>query len=191
MSNPTILPILPRKTLIPIRAVVDSLETGQRDVLISQKMAHWRERKLLECQVVVVALCSSQWIQFHRCQLIITVAMVVQVLTESQSTLLSAAIIGCFSWTPKENEHWLGPAAWYSALVMSLFAILRSLFQAFIFSTIKRALGRRSSAKELLMIARVRQITDPVAGNNGGKGDGDLNKQPRRQVKIRWNMVFT
>ncbi|KIN02868.1 hypothetical protein OIDMADRAFT_52694 [Oidiodendron maius Zn] len=151
-------------------------------------MAHWRERKLLECQVVLVAVCSSQWAQFHRCQRIITVVMVIQVLTESQSAFLSAAIIGCFS---KENEHWLGPAAWYSAFVMSLFAILLSSFQAFIFSTIKLASGRRSLAKELLMIARVRQITDQVAGNNGGKGDGELNKQPRRQVKIRWNMALT
>jgi len=60
----------------------------------------------------------------------------------SKATLLAAAVIGCFSWTTPQNgseQHWLGPAAWYCSLILSLTAVLLSSSEAFIFSAIKNA----------------------------------------------------
>ena len=50
--------------------------------------------------------------------------------------MLAAAVIGCFSWATAVNEYWLGPAFWYSSLVLSILAILLSSSQAFIFNAL-------------------------------------------------------
>ncbi|KAM7213896.1 hypothetical protein V8F06_010715 [Rhypophila decipiens] len=80
--------------------------------MIAEKLKRWRDRKLHEFQFVQVA-----------------------------ATLLAAAVIGCFSWSPQieQQQHWLGPAAWYCCLVLSITAVLLSSSEAFIFSAIKNA----------------------------------------------------
>jgi len=46
-------------------------------------------------------------------------------------------VIGCFSWGPIVDEYWLGPAFWYTILVLSILAILLSSSQAFLFNALK------------------------------------------------------
>ncbi|KAK0636778.1 hypothetical protein B0T17DRAFT_485085 [Bombardia bombarda] len=153
-----------QNTLLPILAIMRSVRERESDDVLFQRTRYWRERKLREFQFVQVA-----------------------------GTLLAAAVIGCFSWVPNDGQHWLGPAAWYSCLVLSLFAILLSSSEAFIFSTIKDVPGKTSQARELAMIARVEPITpqqpQPTATDGREKGKGRQRQDV--QVKIKWIMVFT
>ncbi|KAK3321369.1 hypothetical protein B0T19DRAFT_478482 [Cercophora scortea] len=156
-----------QNTLLPVLAIVKAVKEGERDELISRRMRYWRERKLREYQFVSVA-----------------------------GTLLAAAVIGCFSWMPQDNEHWLGPAAWYSCLVMSLFAILLSSSEAFIFSTIKDGPRPRLLVKELAMIALIKEHNPEskpphLARANTDRERGKETPQYARDAEIRWNMVFT
>ncbi|KAK3684049.1 hypothetical protein B0T22DRAFT_431857 [Podospora appendiculata] len=153
-----------QNTLLPVLAIVKAVKEGERDELVSRRMRYWRERKLREYQFVSVA-----------------------------GTLLAAAVIGCFSWMPQDSEHWLGPAAWYSCLVMSLFAILLSSSEAFIFSTIKDGPRPRLLAKELAMIALIKDHPGKphLTRQNTDRERGKETQQYARDAEIRWNMVFT
>lgn len=63
-------------------------------------------------------------------------------------------MIGCFSWEARVHEHWIGPAARYCSLVLSLFAILLSASQSFIFTTLARRNARFGSGLESYTPAR-------------------------------------
>ncbi|KAK3984987.1 hypothetical protein QBC44DRAFT_251596, partial [Cladorrhinum sp. PSN332] len=113
-------------TLFPVLTIAQCVRERQAPDVVSAKISNWRERKLAEYQFITVA-----------------------------STLLSAAVIGCFSWAPRETEHWLGPGSWYASLVLSMTSVLLASSQAFIFSAIKGSSERPSLSRELAMILRV------------------------------------
>ncbi|KAI0898021.1 hypothetical protein F4806DRAFT_387120 [Annulohypoxylon nitens] len=71
-----------------------------------------------------------------------------------QGTLLSAAVIGCFSWPSRNTEHWIGSAARYCSLVLSLFAILLSSSQSFIFNAIIQKNSRTGPTTQINSLAR-------------------------------------
>lgn len=132
-----------------------------------------------------------------------------RLLTFRKGTLLAAAVIGCFSWFPQDAEHWVGPAAWYSSLALSLLAVLLSSSEAFIFSTIKNSPNKPDLATELGMILRLSHPYWDEEGINPanlevgnkitvaeGSGKGpQTNKKPGVSrpvtVDLRWNMIFT
>ncbi|KAK4162952.1 hypothetical protein QBC43DRAFT_320748 [Cladorrhinum sp. PSN259] len=114
-------------TLLPVLAIAKCVRDGESAERVSARISHWKDRKLGEYQFVTVA-----------------------------STLLSAAVIGCFSWTPRETEHWLGPGSWYASLVLSITSVLLSSSQAFIFTTLKTSPSRPTLKRELAMILRIR-----------------------------------
>ncbi|KAK3315431.1 hypothetical protein B0H66DRAFT_565355 [Apodospora peruviana] len=162
-----------QNTLLPVLTVATDLKNGESAEFIAGKLQRWRDRKLHELQFVQVA-----------------------------GTLLAAAVIGCFSWAPKDEEHWLGPAAWYGSLVLSITAVLLSSSEAFILSAIKNAPPVSGSSsrlsQELSMILHVQNW------NNGDNHDDDDNDPEGRshhpvshqgtgpvKVDIRWNMIFT
>ncbi|KAI0450265.1 hypothetical protein F5B21DRAFT_517560 [Xylaria acuta] len=150
-----------QNTLIPIKSIIKSYEQiGETDD--SHRMfAVWQDRKLVELHFVQIA-----------------------------ATLLSGAVIGCFSWAAREREHWLGPASWYCSLILSLFAILLSSTEAFIFNTMK------SSAHSLPLRDRMSMICNIQGSirNYELAGDREKGKSPMprsERARIRWNMVFT
>ncbi|KAK1763960.1 hypothetical protein QBC33DRAFT_548426 [Phialemonium atrogriseum] len=169
-----------QNTLLPILSIARSLKEKDNPRNVSERLAHWRDRKLNELQFTQVA-----------------------------ATLLSAAVIGCFSWIPQDTEHWLGPAAWYSSLALSLLAVLLSSSEAFIFSTIKNSPNRPDLSKELSMILSLshsywdeenviipnlerNDITEPSQGSSREQRARKLPAVERPvKVDIRWNMVFT
>lgn len=123
----------------------------------------------------------------------------------SQGTLLAAAVIGCFSWPAPATTFWLGPACWYSSLVLSLFSVLLSSSEAFVFSSIRDSPGKMSWKKQLAMVLHE---TGKDRVNHGlptpsrpGIPTGDSRELPgltqfeteetRTEVEVRWNMVFT
>ncbi|KAK4224828.1 hypothetical protein QBC38DRAFT_370112, partial [Podospora fimiseda] len=127
-------------TLFPVLTIAQCVRDRQSPEIISAKISNWRERKLSEYQFITVA-----------------------------STLLSAAVIGCFSWAPRDTEHWLGPGSWYASLVLSMTSVLLASSQAFIFSAIKGTSSesrgdRLSLSRELEMILRVRGVHDDYEG---------------------------
>ncbi|RYC61792.1 hypothetical protein CHU98_g4400 [Xylaria longipes] len=127
-------------------------------------LANWQDRKLFELQFVQVA-----------------------------GTLLSGAAIGCFSWNVRDEEHWLGPASWYCCLVLSLFAILSSSTEAFIFSSMKSSLRPVSFQSRLSMICHTENYPREV-GSFASTNDSEKGKSadpPPVRCHIRWNMVFT
>lgn len=66
------------------------------------------------------------------------------------------------------TKHWLGPASRWSCLISSLFAILLSSSQTFIFTVIKLSPRPPQLSEEIAMICLVH----------------------RQKANIRWNMVF-
>ncbi|KAK6843009.1 hypothetical protein PG987_003869 [Apiospora arundinis] len=109
----------------------------------------------------------------------------------------------------------LGPAAWYTCLILSLFAILLSSSEAFIFSNIQTARpalveDRQQSissslSKEISMIIRLdrgglgqgasRERDGPPSDREKGKSVGNQQRYrsspPPPRALVRWNMVFT
>lgn len=116
-------------------------------------------------------------------------------------------MIGCFSWPTPDTVFWLGPACWYTSLVLSLFSVLLSSSEAFLFTTIRDAPQKLGWRKEIAMILLLHEddmscslpilresliATDDAAARR----DTILTSQPRAereslQVSVRWNMVFT
>lgn len=109
-----------QNTLLPIFAIAKAARLQKNNVELATMLSSWRDRKLHELYFVQVA-----------------------------GTLLSAAVIGCFSWEARDFEHWVGPAARYCSLVLSLFAILLSASQSFIFTTLAQRRSRSNQYLEL------------------------------------------
>jgi hypothetical protein len=105
--------------------------------------------------------------------------------------LLSAAVIGCFSWELPETEHWIGPASWYASLVLSVSAILLASSMGWIFNTIAKSPKPPCLEKELAMILKV-PPRRTGADDDDTREKGWLPKSIKaRQAEIRWNMIFT
>ncbi|KAI3342134.1 hypothetical protein F4824DRAFT_191594 [Ustulina deusta] len=150
-----------QNTLIPIKSIVKSYEQSRESDDTHRMFAAWQDRKLIELHFVQVA-----------------------------ATLLSGAVIGCFSWAAREKEHWLGPASWYCSLILSLFAILLSSAEAFIFSTINSPAHSVPLRDRMSMICEMRgTIRDSVPA--GDREKGKLPRPRTERASIRWNMVFT
>ncbi|EFQ36386.1 hypothetical protein CGRA01v4_13743 [Colletotrichum graminicola] len=165
-----------QNTLLPILAIAKAVEDRENDEEISAQLKRWRDRKLSEFQLVQVA-----------------------------STLISAAVIGCFSWPPPDSLHWLGPAFWDASISFSLFSILLAASEQFIFQTLHRSPTPRNVDKELAMILYIRRsrkvepLHSPLeelppipqirAIKIKDKGGWFPKEMPL--VEIRWNMVFT
>jgi hypothetical protein len=103
-----------------------------------------------------------------------------------------------------ETEHWLGPAAWYSSLVLSFSAVLLSSSEAFIFSTIKAGAGERNIFREVSMIIQLSHRYWETSSARDPRQNHDERTSPAKpgkalpthqeravRVKVRWNMVFT
>ncbi|KAK3369948.1 hypothetical protein B0H63DRAFT_497164 [Podospora didyma] len=157
-----------QNTLLPMLSIARSLKDREQPDVISRRLQHWREKKASEFQFIQVA-----------------------------STLLSAAVIGCFSWQPRETQHWLGPAAWYASLVLSLSALFLSSSFSFVFSTIKNSPTRPALSNEVAMVARLSRLVlylQLLAVVPQGKMVASSIVPPPTQalrVAIRWKMVFT
>ncbi|KAF6831027.1 GrpB domain protein [Colletotrichum musicola] len=165
-----------QNTLLPILSIAKTVEDEESDEEISAELKRWRDRKLSEFQLVQVA-----------------------------STLISAAVIGCFSWPPPDSMHWLAPAFWYASISLSLFSILLASSEQFIFQTIHRSPRPRNIDKELAMILYIRRsrAVEPVHSpleevppipqireiKLREKGGWFPKEMPL--VEIRWNMIFT
>ncbi|KAI3317966.1 hypothetical protein HD806DRAFT_513256 [Xylariaceae sp. AK1471] len=156
-----------QNTLMPIRSIIKSFENGREDDETHRMFAAWQDRKLLELHFVQVA-----------------------------ATLLSAAVIGCFSWVTRDKEHWLGPASWYCCLILSLFAIQLSSTEAFIFNSMQASAHSVALRDKISMICEI-QGQPQLGGlrNRVPTGDREKGKSPMppraERAKIRWNMVFT
>ncbi|KAG7039349.1 GrpB domain protein [Colletotrichum scovillei] len=165
-----------QNTLLPILAIAKAVEDRESDEEISAQLKRWRDRKLSEFQLVQVA-----------------------------STLISAAVIGCFSWPPPDSLHWLSPAFWHASISFSLFSILLAASEQFIFQTLHRSPTPRNVDKDLAMILYIRRsrTVEPVhspleevppipqirAIKIKKKGGWIPKEMPF--VEVRWNMIFT
>ncbi|KAK8138124.1 hypothetical protein PG984_001504 [Apiospora sp. TS-2023a] len=163
-----------QNTLLPIQAIAKAINVRRDEEEIHLMLARWRERKLYELHYIQIA-----------------------------GTLLSGAVIGCFSWTPRDKEHWLGPAAWYSCLILSLFAILLSSSEAFIFSNIRApapTLTEHGPVSSPLSV-EVSMIIHIDRGGSRTEQEAEGRREtvaatapslvPPARALVRWNMVFT
>ncbi|KAI2470336.1 hypothetical protein F4781DRAFT_441928 [Annulohypoxylon bovei var. microspora] len=171
-----------QNTLLPILAIANLASTQNRNAELATMLSRWQDRKLHELYFVQVA-----------------------------ATLLSAAVIGCFSWEPRDTEHWIGPAAKYCSLVLSLFAILLSASQSFIFTAIieKRSRADRGVqpqylARDLDMVCRIMKksrtlssaaATPRVWGSfyltesESGDDNREIGGQKRVPKQLRWGTL--
>ncbi|OTB16830.1 hypothetical protein K445DRAFT_316313 [Daldinia sp. EC12] len=124
-------------TLQPILTIVESAKIRNNDAEVASMLSSWRYRKLNELYSVLVA-----------------------------ATLLSAAVIGCFSWEPRGEEHWIGPAAWHSSLILSFFAILLSGSESFIFSSIVCKARPFVFERDLSIICHVAKMRGPTRSDS-------------------------
>lgn len=86
------------------------------------------------------------------------------------------------------DGFWIGPASWYCSLVLSIFAILLSSGQAFIFSALNRpTVGLNSSGDFRRYLALILAIP-PEDSRLLGE---DLRRESLRNCVPRWKMVFT
>lgn len=92
------------------------------------------------------------------------------------------------------TQHWLGPACWYSSLVLSVFAILLSSSMQWIFNTIDKSPRRPCLEKELAMILSVRRDR-PGESDRPDDDEAEKGWLPKSmrvpRVDVRWNMIFT
>lgn len=105
---------------------------------------------------------------------------------------------------------WLGPACWYSSLVLSLFSVLLSSSEAFVFASIRDSPGKMGWKKQLAMALHEKGKDDInrslptmprlAAPRQSSEVNHELpaiaqieteEQEPRIEVDVRWNMVFT
>ncbi|OLN94148.1 UPF0157 protein [Colletotrichum chlorophyti] len=165
-----------QNTLLPILTIAKSVEDRESDGEISAQLKRWRDRKLSEFQLVQVA-----------------------------STLISAAVIGCFSWPAPDSLHWLSPAFWHASISLSLFSILLAASEQFIFQTLHRSPRPRNVDKDLAMILYIRRSRNvepvhspleevppiPQIREIKIKEKGGWLPKEMPLVEVRWNMIFT
>ncbi|KAI0406025.1 hypothetical protein F4802DRAFT_130530 [Xylaria palmicola] len=179
-----------QNTLMPIKTIVKAYEHGAESDESHRMFMAWQDRKLIELHFVQVA-----------------------------ATLLAGAVIGCFSWVTRDAEHWLGPASWYCSLILSLFAILLSSTEAFIFNTMKSSsrpvplrdrlslicsMPNHGDDDKIMAAPRSRRravVVDKEKGTlplplplpllRGDRRGGGEGEGEEGRVQIRWNMVFT
>ncbi|KAK0372407.1 hypothetical protein CLIM01_10244 [Colletotrichum limetticola] len=182
-----------QNTLLPILAIAKAVEDRESDEEISAQLKRWRDRKLSEFQLVQVAVSRQRLRSAGSCT------------HSSQSTLISAAVIGCFSWPPPDSLHWLSPAFWHASISFSLFSILLAASEQFIFQTLHRSPTPRNVDKDLAMILYIRRsrTVEPMhspleevppipqirAIKIKKKGGWIPKEMPF--VEVRWNMIFT
>jgi hypothetical protein len=84
--------------------------------------------------------------------------------------------------------YWLGPALWYSSLVLSILAILLSSSQAFIFTSLNEPTAELHSngdyRRYLALIMDIPRLSVARSGEDSGN-------QRASAFKPRWKMVFT
>ncbi|KAH7342726.1 hypothetical protein BKA65DRAFT_595791 [Rhexocercosporidium sp. MPI-PUGE-AT-0058] len=146
-----------QNTLLPVLHIAECVQRGDSDAEIVKALAHWRERKLYEQHFIQLA-----------------------------STILAAAVIGCFSWVPATNGFWIGPALWYSSLVLSIVAILLSSSQAFIFSALNTPSVGLNSSGDFRRYLSLILVVPPRAILPEG-----FHAESLRGCGPRWKMVFT
>ncbi|KAI1270846.1 hypothetical protein F5Y07DRAFT_384966 [Xylaria sp. FL0933] len=151
-----------QNTLLPIKSIVKLYGHNGESDETQRVFAAWQDRKLIELHFVQVA-----------------------------ATLLSGAVIGCFSWAAREEEHWLGPASWYCSLILSLFAILLSSTEAFIFSTMKSSAHFAPLRDRMQMICEMQGSATRDLSTVGDRERGKFPVPRSERAQIRWNMVFT
>ncbi|OHE99638.1 hypothetical protein CORC01_04996 [Colletotrichum orchidophilum] len=182
-----------QNTLLPILAIAKAVEDRESAEEISAQLKRWRDRKLSEFQLVQVAV-RLKHVRFAR-----------SYTHPLQSTLISAAVIGCFSWPSPDSLHWLSPAFWNASISFSLFSILLAASEQFIFQTLHRSPTPRNVDKDLAMILYIRRsrAVEPMhspleevppipqirAIKIKKKGGWIPKEMPF--VEVRWNMIFT
>ncbi|KAI1447157.1 hypothetical protein F5Y02DRAFT_37456 [Annulohypoxylon stygium] len=114
-----------QNTLFPILAIAKKVDSQESNAKLAAMLLSWWNRKLYELYFIQVA-----------------------------GTLLSGAVIGCFSWPSRNTEHWIGSAARYCSLVLSLFAILLSSSQSFILNAIIQKNSRAGLTTQINSLAR-------------------------------------
>jgi hypothetical protein len=165
-----------QNTLLPILNIVNCVRRGENDAEMTKVIAHWRERKLYELQFIQIAV---SFIPISR--------EVLHLRTVHQSTILAAGVVGCFSWTSPLSGYWLGPALWYSSLVLSILAILLSSSQAFIFTSLNEPTAElHSDGDYRRYLALIMDIPTSRSGEDEGTQRASVSG-----FKPRWKMVFT
>ncbi|TAQ86448.1 hypothetical protein B7494_g5222 [Chlorociboria aeruginascens] len=109
-------------------------------------------------------------------------------LSPSKSTILAAAVIGCFSWQPISNRFWIGSACWYSSLVLSIIAILLSSSQAFIFNALNPPSLQLQSGGDFRRYLALIMVIPP---SRLQRIEQDTWRTHPQDYVIRWKMVFT
>jgi hypothetical protein len=101
---------------------------------------------------------------------------------------VAAAVIGCFSWQPISDGFWIGPACWYCALVLSIFAILLSSSQAFIFNALNPPSLQLNSSGDFRRYLALILVAPPDRMRSLAEDGG---RDSPQDYAIRWKMVFT
>jgi hypothetical protein len=199
-------------------AIAKSVRNQDDDESISSRLRHWQERKLDEFKFVAAAVRNLYIPPLSALSFFPGPQRNVENLfigryTDSayQGTLLAAAVIGCFSWPKPSTVFWLGPACWYSSLVLSLFSVLLSSSEAFVFTSIRKPSREMEWRKQLAMVLYESAKDDVNLGmsdlSRGATPTGtsaadrelqsttsamqvETGETPVR-VSVRWNMVFT
>lgn len=113
-----------------------------------------------------------------------------------QSTLLAAAIVACFSWPERPTQHWIGPAAWYSGLILSITGVFLSSTMTFIFVTAKSSPKQRRLAEDLSIFAHVIVPDEEVVTSttNTNTTTGPVSRGPTQsrpmKISVKRNMIF-
>ncbi|OTA61065.1 hypothetical protein K449DRAFT_395771 [Hypoxylon sp. EC38] len=156
-----------QNTLLPILAIANKARLQKSDVELAAMLSSWRDRKLYELYFVQVA-----------------------------GTLVSAAVIACLSWEPRDFEHWIGPAARFCSLVLSLFAILLSASESSIFTDVlqrephaSRSAQVHPSVRDVAMVCHIMKKGISLSSNvaptqarsslfySGPKSEGDDDRE--------------
>ncbi|KAI1407274.1 hypothetical protein F5Y13DRAFT_175332 [Hypoxylon sp. FL1857] len=126
-----------QNTLLPILAIAKRARLRESDTELATMLSSWRDSKLHELYIVQVA-----------------------------GSLLAAAVIGCFSWEPRDSEHWIGPAARYCSLVLSLLAILLSVSETSIFTAVLQKESQASRGAKFYHPARNISMVCHIVGRS-------------------------
>jgi hypothetical protein len=107
------------------------------------------------------------------------------------------------------QPHWLGPAAWFASLILSLTSVLLSSSAAFIFNAIRNPPRKIPLRKQLAIIMAVEGVISldtnlepplpksstmlPENLDRVGEPESipEVDESRAPSVHVRWNMVFT